>query len=168
MPAADEAMAPSFAHTPASALPELDVGGARLKVLIGEAFGATSPVAGMVHALVLLLIMLVAAPLANNVPLAALAAILMFVAWNMGEWREFVQLRQFRVPYRITLLAVFFLTVVFDLTVAVEVGLVAACLMLADVTRPQQAEPSAARGKPPARRGPGWALPPKSCRGGCS
>jgi SulP family sulfate permease len=52
----------------------------------------------------------------------------MFVAWNMGEWREFVHLRQYRMPYRITLLAVFFLTVVFDLTVAVEVGLIAACL----------------------------------------
>jgi len=57
-----------------------------------------------------------------------MAAILMFVAWNMGEWREFLHLRQFRMPYRITLLAVFFLTVVFDLTVAVEVGLAAACI----------------------------------------
>jgi SulP family sulfate permease len=57
-----------------------------------------------------------------------MAAILMFVAWNMGEWREFVNLRQYRLPYRVTLLAVFFLTVVFDLTVAVEVGLVAACI----------------------------------------
>jgi SulP family sulfate permease len=46
----------------------------------------------------------------------------------MGEWREFAHLRQYRVPYRVTLLAVFFLTVVFDLTVAVEVGLVAACI----------------------------------------
>ena len=90
--------------------------------------GATSPVAGMVHALTLLLIMLAAAPLAQGVPLPALAAILMFVAWNMGEWRKFVQLRQFRLPYRITLLAVFLLTVVFDLTVAVEVGLIAACI----------------------------------------
>jgi SulP family sulfate permease len=90
--------------------------------------GARTPVAGMVHALTLLAVVLVAAPLASHVPLSALAAILMFVAWNMGEWREFVQLRQYRLPYRITLLAVFFLTVVFDLTVAVEVGLFAACL----------------------------------------
>ncbi|WP_090143090.1 SulP family inorganic anion transporter [Limnohabitans sp. DM1] len=90
--------------------------------------GGTSPIAGMVHALTLLAVVLVAAPLAGHIPLAALAAILMFVAWNMGEWREFLHLRQFRMPYRITLLAVFFLTVVFDLTVAVEVGLVAACL----------------------------------------
>ena len=90
--------------------------------------GAASPVAGMVHALVLLLIVLIAAPLANHVPLAALAAVLMFVAWNMGEWRAFLHLRQYRVPYRITLLAVFLLTVIFDLTVAVEVGLIAACV----------------------------------------
>jgi SulP family sulfate permease len=90
--------------------------------------GATSPIAGVVHAAVLLLVILVAAPLAQSVPLAALAAILMFVAWNMGEWRAFSHLRQFRLPYRATLLAVFFLTVVFDLTVAVEAGLVAACI----------------------------------------
>ena len=90
--------------------------------------GATSPVAGMVHALALLLVMLLAAPLARHVPLAALAAILLFVAWSMGQWRAFAQLRQFRLPYRITLLAVFLLTVVLDLTVAVEVGLIAACI----------------------------------------
>jgi sulfate permease, SulP family len=81
-----------------------------------------------VHAVTLLIIILVAAPLAKNVPLAALASVLMFVAWNMGQWREFAHLRHFRMPYRITLLAVFFLTVVFDLTVAVEVGLLAACV----------------------------------------
>ena len=90
--------------------------------------GATSPIAGIVHAVTLLLVMLLAAPLAQDIPLAAMAAILMFVAWNMGEWREFVHLRKYRLPYRATLLAVFFLTVVFDLTVAVEVGLVAACI----------------------------------------
>lgn len=90
--------------------------------------GGRTPIAGMVHALTLLAVVLVAAPLASHIPLAALAAILMFVAWNMGEWREFLHLRQYRLPYRITLLAVFFLTVVFDLTVAVEVGLFAACL----------------------------------------
>jgi SulP family sulfate permease len=90
--------------------------------------GGTTPISGMVHALTLLAVVMVAAPLAGHIPLAALAAILMFVAWNMGEWREFMHLRQYRLPYRITLLAVFFLTVVFDLTVAVEVGLIAACL----------------------------------------
>ena len=90
--------------------------------------GASSPVAGMVHAVTLLLVMLLAAPMAKNIPLASMAAILVVVAWKMGEWREFIHLRQFRMPYRVTLLAVFFLTVVFDLTVAVEVGLIAACV----------------------------------------
>ncbi len=90
--------------------------------------GASSPVAGMVHALTLLAVLLVAAPLASKIPLATLAAILLFVAWNLGEWREFVHLRKYRMPYRVTLLLVFLLTVVFDLTVAVEVGLIAACL----------------------------------------
>jgi SulP family sulfate permease len=90
--------------------------------------GGSSPIAGIVHAVTLLLVILIAAPLAKDVPLACLSAILMFVAWNMGEWREFAHLRHYRMPYRVTLLVVFFLTVVFDLTVAVEVGLVAACL----------------------------------------
>ncbi len=92
--------------------------------------GATSPIAGMAHALILLLIVWVAAPLAFDVPLCALSAILIFVAWNMGEWRAFVHLQQFRLPYRFTLLAVFVLTVMVDLTVAVGVGLTTACLTL--------------------------------------
>ena len=107
--------------------------------------GATTPVAGVVHALTLLAIILVAAPLASHIPLAALSAILMFVAWNMGEWREFVHLRQFRLPYRVTLLAVFLLTVIVDLTVAVEVGLIAACLTfiyrISNLTRSEAVTP---------------------------
>ena len=90
--------------------------------------GATSPMAGIVHALTVLIVVLAAAPLAANVPLAALAGILLFVAWNMGEWHEFVRLRHFSVPYRITLVGTFLLTVIFDLTVAVQVGLVLACV----------------------------------------
>ena len=90
--------------------------------------GAASPVAGIVHALTLLAVVLLAAPLAVHVPLAALAGILMFVAWNMGEWHEFGRLRRFSVQYRTILVGTFVLTVVFDLTVAVEVGLVLACV----------------------------------------
>jgi len=88
--------------------------------------GASTPVAGMIHALTLLIIVLFAAPLAKDIPLASLAAILMYVAWNMGEWRKFVDLKQFRLPYRITILSVFTLTVILDLTVAVQVGLLLA------------------------------------------
>jgi SulP family sulfate permease len=90
--------------------------------------GGRSPVAGIVHALVLLGVVWVAAPLANHVPLATLAAILMFVAWNMGEWHAFTDLKQFRAPYRVSLLAVFLLTVMVDLTVAVQFGMFAACI----------------------------------------
>jgi SulP family sulfate permease len=89
--------------------------------------GAYSPVAGIVHSLTLLVIVLAAAPLALNVPLAVLAGIVLFAAWNMGEWHEFARLRHFSMPYRTVLLGTFFLTVVFDLTVAVQVGLVLAC-----------------------------------------
>jgi SulP family sulfate permease len=90
--------------------------------------GAASPVAGIVHALTLLAVVLLAAPLAVHVPLAALAGILMFVAWNMGEWHEFARLRRFSPQYRTILVGTFVLTVIFDLTVAVEVGLVLACV----------------------------------------
>jgi SulP family sulfate permease len=89
--------------------------------------GARTPVAGMVHALTLLAIVLVAAPLAVHVPLSALAGILLFVAWNMGEWHEFARLRQFKLPYRVVMVGSCVLTVVFDLTVAVEFGLLMAC-----------------------------------------
>ncbi len=92
--------------------------------------GSTSPVSGMIHALMLLIVVLVAAPLAQYIPLAALSAILMFVAYNMGEWHEFARLRSYRMTYRFILLAVFILTVVVDLTAAVEVGILAACFTL--------------------------------------
>ncbi len=88
--------------------------------------GGRTPVAGIAHSMTLLLIILFGAPLAKNIPLASLAAILMFVAWNMGEWKKFVDLKQFRLPYRITMLSVFFLTIILDLTVAIQVGLLLA------------------------------------------
>jgi sulfate permease, SulP family len=93
--------------------------------------GANSPVAGIVHALTLMLVVLAAAPLAQHVPLAVLAGILVFVAWNMGEWREFspYMLRRFSRHYRLLMLGTFFLTVVFDLTVAVQAGIVLACAL---------------------------------------
>jgi sulfate permease, SulP family len=90
--------------------------------------GGRTPVAGIVHAATLLAVVLALAPLAVHVPLAALAGILLFVAWNMGEWHEFARLRQFSVPYRTILVGTFLLTVIFDLTVAVQVGLVLACV----------------------------------------
>jgi sulfate permease, SulP family len=91
--------------------------------------GAVSPVAGMVHAFTLAAVVLLAAPLAFHIPLAVLAGVLLFVAWNMGEWREFARLRQFSNHYRLMLLSTFGVTIVFDLTVAVELGLVLAVVL---------------------------------------
>ena len=91
--------------------------------------GATSPVAGIVHALTLAAVVLIAAPLAMHIPLAVLAGVLLFVAWNMGEWREFGRLRHFSNHYRLMMLSTFFVTIIFDLTVAVELGLVLACVL---------------------------------------
>lgn len=91
--------------------------------------GGTSPVAGVVHAVTLAVVVLAAAPLALLVPLSVLAGILLFVAWNMGEWHEFAHLRKYSTHYRVLMLGTFALTVVFDLTVAVQVGLVAACVL---------------------------------------
>ncbi len=90
--------------------------------------GARTPVAGMVHAACLLVIVLMAAPLATHIPLATLAAVLLYVAYHMGEWHEFARLRHFSNYYRMVLLTTFILTVVIDLTVAVQAGLVLACL----------------------------------------
>ena len=101
------------------------------RTMINVRAGASSPIAGIVHALTLLLVVLLAAPLAGHVPLSVLAGILLFVAWNMGEWREFMpsRLRLFSRHYRLLMLGTFFLTVVFDLTVAVQAGIVLACVL---------------------------------------
>ena len=91
--------------------------------------GASSPVAGLVHALTLLVIVLLAAPLAVHVPLAVLAGVLLSVAWNMGEWHEFRQLKAHSRHSALLMLGTFALTVVFDLTVALQVGLILACVL---------------------------------------
>jgi SulP family sulfate permease len=68
-----------------------------------------------------------AAPLAEQIPLVALAAVALVVAYNMGEWRAFKEMKAYSLAYRATLLSTFVLTIVVDITVAVEVGLVMAC-----------------------------------------
>jgi sulfate permease, SulP family len=91
--------------------------------------GAKTPVAGMIHAFTLLLILLFAAPLAARVPLAVLAGLLFIVAYNMGEWHEIPSLLKMTKADIAVWLATFSLTVVADLTVAVEVGMVLAALL---------------------------------------
>jgi SulP family sulfate permease len=91
--------------------------------------GAQSPVAGMIHALTLLCVLLFAAPLAGFIPMAALAGILMVVAYNMGEWREIPQLLKLTKTDISVWLVTFALTVFADLTVAVEAGMILAALL---------------------------------------
>src|SRR6267143_2713475 len=91
--------------------------------------GARTPVAGMVHALTLLAIVLFAAPLARLIPLSVLAAILFVVAYNMGEWREIPELLKLSRLEIGTWATTFLLTVFADLTVAVEVGMILAALV---------------------------------------
>ena len=87
---------------------------------VGTRFGGTTPVAGVVHALTIAAVVLLAAPLVIHVPLAVLAGILLFVAYNMGEWHEFARLKHQSSHYPLLMLGTFFLTVVCDLTVAVQ------------------------------------------------
>src|SRR5436853_1868617 len=91
--------------------------------------GAQSPVAGIIHSLTLLCVLLFAAPLASYIPMAALAGILMVVAYNMGEWREIPQLLKLTKTDISIWLVTFALTVFADLTVAVEAGMILAALL---------------------------------------
>jgi SulP family sulfate permease len=100
--------------------------------------GGRTPIAGMVHAVTLLLIMLLFMPLAKLIPLSTLAAILMVVAYNMSEWRDFIGL--FKAPKSdiLVLVITFAITVIFDLVLAIQIGIVLAAFLfmkrMADVT----------------------------------
>jgi len=123
-----ELMAQGVANLAAPLFGGLPATGTIARTVTNIRAGATSPVSGIVHALTLLAILLAAAPLAVHVPLAALAGILLVVAWNMGEWHEFARLKRFNLTYRTLLVGTFTLTIVADLTVAVEVGLITSCV----------------------------------------
>ena len=91
--------------------------------------GGRTPVAGMVHAITLLAIMLAAAPLAGRIPMACLAGILVVVAWNMSEPHAFITVFKTNRYDRIVLLTTFLLTVIFDLVIAIEIGMVLAAFL---------------------------------------
>ena len=91
--------------------------------------GGRTPVAGIAHAIVLAVIYLFLMPLVKYIPMACLAGILMVVAYNMSEWRSFRAILRNPKSDIIVLLVTFFLTVIFDLTVAIEVGVLIACLL---------------------------------------
>jgi SulP family sulfate permease len=86
--------------------------------------GGRTPIAGIVHGVVLLLIMLLFAPVAKLIPLSCLAGILVVVAWHMGEWHHFFALLKSNRMDIIVLLTTFFLTVFFDLILAIEIGMI--------------------------------------------
>jgi len=114
-------MSPMFGGLPAT--------GAIARTATNIRSGAQSPVAGMIHSLTLLCVLLFAAPLASYIPMAALAGILMIVAYNMGEWREIPQLLRLTKTDISIWLVTFALTVFADLTVAVEAGMTLAALL---------------------------------------
>lgn len=91
--------------------------------------GGKTPVAGIIHAIVLLLILLFLMPLAQYIPMACLAGVLVIVSYNMSEWRTFKALLKNPKSDVTVLLITFFLTIIFDLIIAIEVGLVIACIL---------------------------------------
>lgn len=124
-----ELVAQGVANTASALFGGLPATGAIVRTATNVRAGGRTPVAGMAHALFILLFVLVAAPLANYVPLPAMAALLVLVAWNMSEIERIRQLM--RAPHgdRAVLVVTFLLTVMFDLTVAVEVGIVLAAFL---------------------------------------
>ncbi|MCW5941645.1 MAG: STAS domain-containing protein [Fimbriimonadaceae bacterium] len=114
-------MSPLFGGLPAT--------GAIARTATNIRTGARTPVAGMIHALTLLAILLFAAPLAKHIPLSVLAAILFVVAYNMGEWGEIPEILKLSKSDKSVWLITFLLTVFADLTVAVEAGMILAALL---------------------------------------
>jgi SulP family sulfate permease len=123
-----ELMAQGFANILSPLVGGLPATGAIARTATNVRAGARTPVAGIIHALTLLAIILFAAPLVKNVPLAALAAILMMVAYNMGDWEEIPEILNLSKADIAIWLVTLTLTVVTDLTFAVEFGMILAAL----------------------------------------
>jgi len=124
-----ELVAQGIANLVSPLLRGLPATGAIARTATNIRAGGRTPVAGMIHALTLLGVLVFAAPLARHVPLAVLAAILLVVAWNMGEWREIPELLRLSKADVAVWLVTFGLTVFADLTVAVEAGMILAGLL---------------------------------------
>lgn len=124
-----ELIAQGTANIAAALAGGLPATGALARTATNVRAGARSPVAGMAHASFLLIFMLLLAPWMSYIPLAALAAVLVIVAWNMAELESFRHLMSGPLGDRLVLLLTFALTVAFDLTVAIEVGLVLAAFL---------------------------------------
>ena len=106
----------------------IPVTGAIARTMTNINNGGRTPVAGIIHAIVLLLILLFLGPLTKHIPMACLAGVLIIVSYNMSEWRTFRSLMKNPKSDVSVLLVTFFLTVIFDLTIAIEIGLLIAML----------------------------------------
>jgi SulP family sulfate permease len=124
-----ELVAQGIANIASALFGGLPATGALARTATNVRAGARSPVAGMAHAVFLLLFVLVLAPWMSYIPLAALAGVLLIVAWNMAEIESFRHLMRGPIGDRLVLLLTFVLTVMVDLTVAIEVGLILAAFL---------------------------------------
>jgi sulfate permease, SulP family len=124
-----ELMAQGLANIIAPIFGGIAATGAIARTATNVKCGGRTPVAGIVHAVTLLVIILAAAPLAKFIPLATLSAVLVNVALNMGEWHNFSRLRKWPQSDALVFLTAFGLTVIIDLTVAVEIGMVLAAIL---------------------------------------
>lgn len=124
-----ELMAQGIANVVSPLFGGIAVTGAIARTATNVKCGGKTPVAGIVHGITLLVIILLAAPLAKFIPLAALSAVLINVALNMGEWHNFSRLTKWPRSDSAVFLATFALTVIIDLTVAVETGMVLAAIL---------------------------------------
>ncbi|HEY8585814.1 MAG TPA: SulP family inorganic anion transporter [Rhodanobacter sp.] len=124
-----ELVAQGVANGASALIGGLPATGAIVRTATNVRAGARSPVAGMAHAVFILIFVVVAAPLANQVPLPAMAALLLIVAWNMSEIERIRQLMRSPIGDRLVLIVTFVLTVTVDLTVAVQVGVVLAAFL---------------------------------------
>lgn len=125
-----ELVAQGVANVASSLFGGIPATGAIARTATNVKNGGRTPIAGITHAMVLLLIVLLFAPLAKLVPLACLAGILVVVAYHMSEWRHFVELLNSNKMDVMILITTFLLTIVFDLIVAIEVGLVLSSFMI--------------------------------------
>ncbi len=124
-----ELVAQGVANAASALVGGLPATGAIVRTATNVRAGARSPVAGMAHAVFILVFVLVAAPLANQVPLPVMAALLVIVAWNMSEIERIRQLMKSPIGDRLVLIVTFVLTVTVDLTMAVQVGVVLAAFL---------------------------------------
>jgi SulP family sulfate permease len=158
-----ELMAQGIANFAAPLFGGIAVTGTIARTMTNVKSGARSPVSGVVHSITLFVVLLVLAPAAGYIPLAALASVLIWVAFNMVPWSELREIRKFSLFYRAILVTTLALTVIFDLATAVETGLVLSSLFfiyrISSLTRVEPLVlPPASAVLPDGRRVGAWEL----------